>query len=254
MSAVNSFVIRHPDFDFVLDKNSDVICTKILHCIASAGNSKLHSYAVSTVREKVDGLSAYANFLRTDPPCRAAPLIKSSQDVIHVPMDWITHTVLFERYLLGNVKSPNQRNKHRNAMKYWWSQLSTKKYCPPSLKLKNEDVSKDKGIKAVGSKTMFDNDIKLSTLPPQVKTFIDGLAKTISDTAQYKEDILTVYTHVAQALHNDGEINLASIGQIDFQNMCKPLCKPDSIAFAAMQKVNFMPRLLCENWVEKRRG
>ena len=211
MSAVNSFVIKHPDFDFVLDNNSDVICTQILHCIASTGSSKLHSYAVSTVREKVDGLSVYADFLRTDPPCRAAPLIKNSQDVIHVSMDWITHTVLFERYLINNVTSPNQRNKHRNAMKYWWSQLSTKKYCPPSLKLKNEDVRRDKYIKAVGSKTVFDNDIKLSILPPEVITFIDGLAKTINDTAQQKEEILTVYAHVAQELHQDGEINLSSI-------------------------------------------
>jgi hypothetical protein len=211
MSADNNFVIRHPDFDFVLDKNSDVICTKILHCIASAGSSKLHFKAVSTVREKVDGLSAYADFLRTDPPCRAAPLIKSSKDVIHVTMDWITHTVLFERYLINNVKSPHQRNKHRSAMKYWWSQLSTKKYCPPSLKLKNEDVRKDKDIKAVGSKTVFDNDIEVSMLPSQVKTFIDGIAKTISDTVEDKEDILTVFTHVAQELNQDGEINLGSI-------------------------------------------
>ncbi len=211
MSADNNIVIRHPDFDFVLDKNSDVICTKILHCIASAGNSKLHLKSVSTVREKVDGLSAYADFLRTDPPCRVAPLIKSSKDVIHVAMDWITHTVLFERYLLNNVKSPYQRNKHRSAMKYWWSQLSTKKYCPPSLKLKNEDVRKDKDIKAVGSKTVFDNDIEVSMLPSQVKTFIDDLTVTISDTAEDKAEILTVFTHAAQELHHDGEINLSSI-------------------------------------------
>jgi hypothetical protein len=211
MSAVNSFVIRHPDFDFVLDNNSDVICTKILHCIASAGNSKLHSYAISTVREKVKGLAVYADFLRTDPPCRASPLIKSSQDVIHVWMDWIAHTVLFERYLLKNVKSLRQRNKHRNAMKYWWSQLSTKKYCPPSLQLKNEDVKQDKGITAVGSKTLFDIDIEVSILPPEVKTYIDGIAKTISDTVEEKEQILTVFTHVAQELHQNGEINLGSI-------------------------------------------
>lgn len=211
MSAVNSFVIRHPDFDFVLDKNSDVICTRILDFIANSGNSKLQTKSVSLVRQRVKGLSVYADFLRTAPPCRAAPLIKTSQDVIHIKMDWITHTVLFERYLCTNIASVYQRNKHREAMGYWWSKLSTKKYCPPSLKLKSEDVSKNKDIKAVGSKTIFDNDIILSLLPDEVITFIDDLTKTISDTAQQKEEILTVYTHVAQELHQGGEINLSSI-------------------------------------------
>lgn len=211
MSAVSRYVIKHPNFDFVLDGHDDVICTQILHFIAHSGNRKLHTNSISLVRQRVKGLSVYAEFLRSEPDCRAAEIIKNSKDVIHDAIDWITHTALFERYLNTNVASVYQRNKHREAMSYWWSQLSTKKYCPPSLKLKYEDVKRVKDIKVVGSKTVFDNYIQLSVLPAEVNTFIDGLAKTINDTAREKEEILNVYTHVAQELHQVDEIDLSSI-------------------------------------------
>ncbi len=210
MSAAN-IVIRHPDFDFVLDGLNDVICTSILQFIARSSNSKLQSKKVSTVREKIKGLTVYAEFLRTTPPCRVVPLIKNSKAVTHNGIDWLTHTVLFESYLTNNVTSVYQRNKHRSGMKYWWSQLSTEKFCPPNLKLKLEDVKRVKNIKPVGRKTVFDNDIDLTALPKEVIEFIDSLGQKIDDAAREKEEILSVYTHVAKELHEQGEIDLSSI-------------------------------------------
>ena len=143
-----------------------------MHFIARSSNSKLRIKGIDTVPKGYLSML----ILRTEPPCRAAPLIKNNKDVIHDAIDWITHIVLFERYLKTNVASDFQRNKHRSAMWYWCDQLSTKKYWPPSLKLKHEDVKRVKDIKAVGSKTIFDNDIQRSILADEMIIFIDGLA------------------------------------------------------------------------------